>query len=349
MKTSFIDDVFSSSTIKLGSSIDLQMRKAPVIACDEVTEYLYALNDKEVWDITDFPNVAPPFESFWIETCKPSKIQSEQFGELSWESDHLRPSRWGALFHVNDKRNLIKPKKGAILYNEWDLLQFHWLIDIVMFVQRPGFDVMPIWAWSMPITKEGAIWPKHDKDLKQRVSGLSYSIVPDVVKLLDPRAKVPAPYDIVAQSGLPETSPKIHPAWNHADGEKKYDMHRAEAHGYLHPLLLALTFMHCKNTKMKTVHPDAKLRKKRAASGKTTSSYRTIEVGPIKKMLEAAKQPGDSGIQMALHRCRGHFKTYTEDRPLLGHAVGTFFWEDQVRGKKTKGEVKSDYKVVSGE
>lgn len=354
MRNTLYDDLMNNHVLQLGPNIAAKFKDAPIINCSEVTEYYYALSDKEIWDITDFPNVAPPFQSFWMETTKPSKIVSEEFGTMKWESDgNLRPSRWGVLFYTTPKGNLTNPEKGGVLFNQWDLLQFEWLLEAVMFVERPGYMISPVWAWSIPVTKEGAIWPKYDDKLKKRVSGLSYSLVPDVMKLVDPataRHKIKTDIDeifkVLNQPGIPASLPKIRAAQDWEDGVARYDEHRGEAHGYLHSMLLALSFMHCKNVSLKTVHPDAKLKKKRQASGKLTSSYRTIEVGPIKRMLEAAKQPGETGIKMALNRCRGHFKTYTEEKPLLGRAVGTFFWQEQVRGSRAKGEVKSDYKVM---
>lgn len=47
----------------------------------------------------------------------------------------------------------------------------------------------------------------------------------------------------------------------------------------------------------------------------------------------------------ALHRVRGHFKTFTTDKPLLGKHTGTYWWGWQVRGNAEKGTVVSDYKV----
>lgn len=46
-----------------------------------------------------------------------------------------------------------------------------------------------------------------------------------------------------------------------------------------------------------------------------------------------------------LHTARGHFKTYTEDAPLMGKHVGTYYWGWQVRGRRENGEVISSYEV----
>lgn len=49
---------------------------------------------------------------------------------------------------------------------------------------------------------------------------------------------------------------------------------------------------------------------------------------------------------MALHRVRGHFKTFTADRPLLGQHVGTYWWGWQIRGKAENGINVSDYRLA---
>jgi hypothetical protein len=47
----------------------------------------------------------------------------------------------------------------------------------------------------------------------------------------------------------------------------------------------------------------------------------------------------------ALHRVRGHFKTFTSERPLMGKHVGTYWWGWQVRGSSKYGTVVSDYEL----
>ena len=51
------------------------------------------------------------------------------------------------------------------------------------------------------------------------------------------------------------------------------------------------------------------------------------------------------GPKKALHIFRGHFKTYSEDRPLFGKVAGTFWWEGSVRGSLAKGKVDKEYQV----
>lgn len=43
------------------------------------------------------------------------------------------------------------------------------------------------------------------------------------------------------------------------------------------------------------------------------------------------------------HVVAGHFKTYTAEAPLLGRAVGTFFWGQFARGSRRAGEIRKVY------
>jgi hypothetical protein len=91
--------------------------------------------------------------------------------------------------------------------------------------------------------------------------------------------------------------------------------------------------------------PPAKLAKKHAKAGRSLCSYRVLDIKPMRKVLVAAGgETGEAG-RRSFHIARGHFKTYTPDRPLLGHAVGTFWWDQAVRGNKDAGVVTKDYKV----
>jgi len=60
------------SAIAGAAEVGVQLRRTvatvPRIIADNVAAYYMRENPKEDWDLrTDFPNVAPPFPSFWIE------------------------------------------------------------------------------------------------------------------------------------------------------------------------------------------------------------------------------------------------------------------------------------------
>lgn len=52
----------------------------------------------------------------------------------------------------------------------------------------------------------------------------------------------------------------------------------------------------------------------------------------------------ETGV-MPFHLCRGHFATYTNEKPLFGKLTGRFWVPAHMRGNKRNGEIIKDYKV----
>jgi hypothetical protein len=114
------------------------------------------------------------------------------------------------------------------------------------------------------------------------------------------------------------------------------------------PAFLAISFMNCKNVTTTTVDSDAKLNRERRKHGLTPFlRYHTINIEPMKKVLRTKGQSETEELKRALHICRGHFSTYTEDRPLFGKVAGTFWVSSRVRGTAKEGIVVSDYQIRS--
>jgi len=112
------------------------------------------------------------------------------------------------------------------------------------------------------------------------------------------------------------------------------------------PALMALSFMHCKNVTLETVAPSEKLsRSYRKRHGRPLVSYGQLRIDPIRKVLEQQRKGVGGSLRKALHLCRAHFKTFTADAPLLGHATGTYWWSPQIRGARSAGVVLKDYRV----
>lgn len=101
----------------------------------------------------------------------------------------------------------------------------------------------------------------------------------------------------------------------------------------------------CKNVEAVDVHPPEKLQRARARRGKPPLiSYKTLQVRPV-----ASQRKGETAVPSRnlnrVHLCRGHFKSFSPDRPLLGRHTGTYWWEPQARGNRRKGMVVKDYKL----
>ena len=112
------------------------------------------------------------------------------------------------------------------------------------------------------------------------------------------------------------------------------------------PVLLSISFMHCKNVEFHSVVPPKKLsHKHRRVHGHELIRYHVLDVQPIRRILDKYRKNNQDDLRRALHICRGHFKTFTPDAPLLGRHVGTYWWEPQVRGSQERGTVLKDYRV----
>ena len=116
----------------------------------------------------------------------------------------------------------------------------------------------------------------------------------------------------------------------------------------VHVVQLAMTFAHCKNVKIQEHHTPPKVAAKRKKAGKPPGiSYKTLLIDPMKEVLRTEGNIERNGLKKALHNVRGHFATYTEDKPLFGKVTGTFWKPMHVRGNKKHGEVKKDYAIAA--
>lgn len=110
--------------------------------------------------------------------------------------------------------------------------------------------------------------------------------------------------------------------------------------------LLATSFMHCKNVTMREVITPAPLAKKQLRKrGIPAVNYHVLDIAPMTRVLGDEGRSESDGLAMALHICRGHFKTYTSDKPLFGNRIGTWWWDAAVRGHVTDGVALKDYRM----
>lgn len=117
---------------------------------------------------------------------------------------------------------------------------------------------------------------------------------------------------------------------------------------YLYPCLLALSFMHCRNVKVRQVTPPPKLSKKREKkTGLPLLKYRILLIDHMKQILEQEGHASSEGLQKALHICRGHFKNYGRDGKglLFGKHAATVWIPMHIRGNAEEGIVVKDYDV----
>jgi hypothetical protein len=114
----------------------------------------------------------------------------------------------------------------------------------------------------------------------------------------------------------------------------------------LGPALLAISLMHCKNVDVRPVDPPERLsRKHQRRHGRPLTRYHVLAIDPMRRVLTSEGEAETKGLRHAMHICRGHFKTYTEDAPLFGRHTGTYWWESRARGRAEHGVVEKDYRI----
>lgn len=115
----------------------------------------------------------------------------------------------------------------------------------------------------------------------------------------------------------------------------------------LPPVLMAHSLLGCKNVTTEEHHPNPKIARahqKRRGHGLTI--FKTLKIAPTGGSSESGPGVSIGDGQTAMHLVRGHFKTFTPERPLFGSRVGTYWWSPMVRGNQDAGVVVKDYEIA---
>lgn len=113
---------------------------------------------------------------------------------------------------------------------------------------------------------------------------------------------------------------------------------------------MAFTFANCSNVKLEDrteeYQPSAKIMRRLKLP--CVKRY-TLNIDGHSTAPRPNSEPGQTGI-MPFHLCRGHFATYTEDKPRFGRlagGVGRFWIRPHTRGREERGIIEKDY-AISG-
>lgn len=108
---------------------------------------------------------------------------------------------------------------------------------------------------------------------------------------------------------------------------------------------MAINLMNCKNVEISDggavrIQRSGRAKKKRVPALK----FKTILL-PGSSSSPGGKTNTVTEAEMARHRVRGHFKTFTKEKPLFGKLTGTYWWGWQVRGNAANGINVNDYSL----
>lgn len=155
--SSFVADMRIADQLLLSPEIDpaikKRIRESFLINASPVSDYFFTGTDQEVWKIEkDFPNIAPPYELFFLDFVAPEKIVSKVYGIVEW-GEH-RPTAWGLLCQgmdldkADDKQAKELKARGA-----------RWVLDIHLFFRIEKGDQIrcfgPIWQTQILVQDNG--------------------------------------------------------------------------------------------------------------------------------------------------------------------------------------------------
>jgi hypothetical protein len=358
---SLLEELQSGRTADVLPDADIQ----PFLI-DNVAEYLYAGTDKEVWKAEeDFPCLAPPFPCFWMEFHQPSKIVSSVPG---WSVSHpdRMPYRIGLLFTYTEADEL-----GRTLANNPDAARRR-IEEIYAslkqsFTPEIGDEILAMRQASAGNMRDPR-WRKLSRPARivltqtLELNALETALKPGgfVQALAEGGARWIMTCHSFAQ--MKPRSPILGPLGVHdmqitGDGRVVEDTRYFSFNSNLRDWtkapeaissfwlagLLAISFCACKNVLVKSAEEPAVPRPVPPQGRHLT--FKVLEIGPMKTILDRTASEHHTGLQRALHICRGHFAIY-EEKPLFGKYRGRFWIPQHVRGSIEAGVVVKDYDVA---
>ena len=110
-------------------------------------------------------------------------------------------------------------------------------------------------------------------------------------------------------------------------------------------VLMANCFCNCKNVEKAQNNLDERLIKRRQRDGKIpVKKFYTLNISPMFSGTQSSIG-NINGSEKSFHICRGHFKHFTNEKPLLGKHTGAYWWGMQVKGSKDVGIINKDYNI----
>ena len=269
---------WEAHAVKLYETFIKHANDIPVLSADNVATYYYEGTGQEYWDLTrDFPNLAPPWQIFWVEHRIPKLIHSDKTGDT--DTSKLVPNgRVGWLFIASELEN-VTFTGDVPAGTKWVYSAELWLD----------------YGLGRPVQGPHATW---------------HACIDGEGRLLDRPW-----FQSWAAPGMNEVVQALG--------------------GWIHPSLLAVSFLHCKNVTLEQqVCPPKLAKRTREKHGYTPVTYSTLVIEPLKAILRKEGRSDTEGLAKALHICRGHFKDYRQGRGLFGK-YKVLVWHDAVvRGTK---------------
>lgn len=320
----------------VGGPSQEDFREAEVLIVDNVSTYFYEnIGLPSKWSSGDFPNCAPPYPLFWMETRTP-------------QCDHMPKHRiyaWGALFFAADLPSFPAAKRQAVSET-----LFTQIFDLPL----TALSDVKWWMVVIPMVQ-----PFSNKDSLQDLNLIGHFLIRANGEMLQWKIREGTNAFALAsaQGGRLEkdaegTYVEKDSAWKYIDSGKirtlsPQELQTQVVHAYalLAPLWLAISFLHCKNVTTAQVDPCHLKGKKKASIPCQRAHYHTLNIHPMREILRREGNQESTGLKNALHICRGHFRDYSQGRGLFGKHKGLYWVAQHLRGSSQYGVVVKDYMI----
>jgi hypothetical protein len=295
------------------------LETAVILDATSTSRAMFESDDRTDFDyLRDFANPVAPWPVMWFESHAPRFLTLGRTRE-DWNAKPRR-SAWGfGVFTIDRERPPAADDPAGrvvaatlLMMPPADLTPFEaarWLSVAMLFDRLPG--------------AHGAFGP---------AGTTMYGVTPDGVMVARPGDGGPwtaflAPVD-------PTTGPPVEDIREQCDP------------AFL-SLMYALSVANCRNVEATETEPDLSRQQRRAAErkGEPIRRYYVLAIKPGRGGAEARRDSTDKAPR-AMHLCRGHFATYSAERPLFGKYSGTFWVPAHIRGSDELGVVAKDYQTT---
>lgn len=307
--------------------------KSSVFFDSNIASKLYWLGRQEYYDLRhDFGPIMPPYDDLWMEWSVPSRIQIEG----QW---HERPDATSSpLATPNDfAAHVCTLDVDLTKTDEHDVRRM-----LNMFRERGQVKVEPTakdYQHLAKLYRRVKVSTHREIKVQMYTKSLGKVLVYPVQKIIRVDKKTGrfdgVPLDLVPKSFLEE--------YGSSPNATKDLVELAD----YNTVWLALQLVNCRNVTTKSIGSVFARSGAQKRRGEPVVKYQTIVLPGSQTGHHSMGRRLKQDV-LALHKVRGHFKTFTVERPLLGQHVGTYWWGWQVRGNPDNGVVISDYQLRSG-
>jgi hypothetical protein len=343
---------------------------AEVLVVDNVTRYLYEACEQEVWSGEDYPNCAPPFPVFWLETRAPRFSRSGKT-IVPWSGQHA----WGCLCVANEIPEDLSgmfddPRVQQRLANErqqaWESVQRTFALEGRQIPPTPPpspevwhawfatlspncQEVLKTYAYTLQASSPDTLGAGVTSPARWHYSLTLFLHMEPHEPVLGPvlfgTALVSPTGQLVELPTLEGTTTFVQFGMRHGEYMTPEERQQLANLGntMLMPFWLSLAFLHCKNVTLQKQDPCHQRKPPKSREVCRRLHYHVLDIKPMQEVLRQQGQREKVGLKASLHICRGHFADYRMGEGLFGKHRGLYWWDSHLRGRSARGIVVKDY------